>query len=474
MRVNRLLAYAGLKEAGVNHPVHLIADDSRICCCNCIYVCCSKDESDQKKYVEEAILNGARTIVSAAFFLPRSGINFYQVEQPTRILAKLLRRYYGPIVKRIHLIGVIGTNGKTTTSTLGYEFFRFIGKKAMLIGSNGIYFGKEYRKTENTTPSLATIYRFLVTAAKNGIRFVFMEVSSIAVEQLRVFLLPFDCLIFTNFSEDHLDYHKTMEQYLFCKLMPFLSLCEKANAVVNADDPISRIILKYTPSFCYTIGLNGKTDYTVSNLKSDWEGLTFTYRHEEYHSCLMGRFNIYNLLSILPLCEIYGVDEKRYFDFLNQYQKVSGRMNKIKWQEKCILLDYAHTEQAVQQVVKEAQSQCRGRLYLVLGCGGNREKEKRYHIGRYLNSVDADIILTTDNPRYEDPLDIVKDIQKEMVKDTEVILDRKTAIETVLSRLKPNDWVLILGKGAEKTMEIRGIKYPFNDEEVIYEWICKH
>ena len=110
----------------------------------------------------------------------------------------------------------------------------------------------------------------------------------------------------------------------------------------------------------------------------------------------------------------------------------------------------------------------------MLGCGGNREKEKRYHIGRYLNSVDADIILTTDNPRYEDPLDIVKDIQKEMVKDTEVILDRKTAIETVLSRLKPNDWVLILGKGAEKTMEIRGIKYPFNDEEVIYEWICKH
>lgn len=474
MKINKLLRKARLKKVLINHEVGHLTDDSRDCCDGAVYVAVCGERSNGANFIHEAILNGARTVVTAQRCIEEKNINYVYVEDARKALSELARVYYKNVSSKLKLIGVIGTNGKTTTSTIAYEFFEFLHKPSMLIGSNGIFFKGYEARIDNTTPHILTIYRYLALAKKKRIKYVFMEVSSISVDQLRVNGLEFYTLIFTNFSEDHLDYHHSMDKYFGCKLIPFAQLKRTKYAILNSDDPSSKTIRKFCQSNIVDYGYKNDARYQANKPCVSKDGIQFFFKNIYFKSSLLGEFNLYNTLTVLPLCDILHIPYLYYASFLGQYKEVAGRMNLITFKGKSIIIDYAHTEVAVENAVKEVISLKPKKLFIVVGCGGNREKEKRIAIGKFLDSVDAQVILTTDNPRFEDPKDIVQDIETYMEGPHEVILNRKDAILTVLEELKEGDYALILGKGCENYMDIKGVKYPYSDMEVIHGWIRSH
>ncbi|MDE6407088.1 MAG: UDP-N-acetylmuramoyl-L-alanyl-D-glutamate--2,6-diaminopimelate ligase, partial [Anaeroplasmataceae bacterium] len=396
------------------------------------------------------------------------------VENIRKALALLAKAYFHDVSNKLTMIGIVGTNGKTTTSTIGYNFFNSIGRRSMLIGTNGVFYQGYEGKLENTTPDILTIYQYLSLAKRKKIPTVFMEISSISVDQYRIYGLEYDCLIFTNFSQDHLDYHKTLDRYLFCKLIPFIKLSKSAYAILNTDDMASKSFSKFTDAHIISYGVKENADIlgTIHSYKES--GISFYTKDILFKTKLLGEFNVMNCLSILALCTVFHIPFNKFQDFISRFEPVDGRMNVISYKDQQIWIDYAHTYMATKKVIEEARRLCKGNLHIVLGCGGNREKEKRFMIGTLLNSTDARIILTTDNPRFEDPMAIISDIHSTIEKEVEVIPNRKEAIVAALEGLSSKDYLLVLGKGCEKYMDIQGVKYPYSDLEVIHEWIRNH
>lgn len=475
MKINTLLKRAGLPLAKINHSVQKISCDSRTCTKNSVFIAVLGNKINANQFIEDAIANGARTILTENEQEKHHfDINYIYVKNIRKTMAILAKIFYHDISKDLKLIGIIGTNGKTTTSTIGYSFFNFIGKRSMLIGTNGVFYEGFEASLENTTPDILTIYEYLIVAKKKRIGTVFMEISSVAVDQYRVYGLDYDCLIFTNFSQDHLDYHKTLERYLYCKLIPFIKLPKDAYAILNADDLTFQKFCKYTDAKVISYGIENDADILGTLFSQKETGISFYMKDILFKTKLIGEFNAMNCLSILSLCPIFRIPYKKFQDFIAHFEPVNGRMNVIQYKENQIWVDYAHTYMATKVVIEEASRLCRGRLHIVLGCGGNREKEKRYKIGELLNTINANIILTTDNPRFEDPLAIISDIQAGIKKSVEIIPNRKEAILKALENLSKKDYLLVLGKGCEKYMDIKGVKYPYSDLEVIYEWIRNH
>lgn len=467
MKVNALLRKAYLGKVKENHIISNLTSDSRQCARNSVFI----STNGSKEHIRDAVERGAKTIITGGCEEILPNINYIFVENVRKTLALLAKIFYSDISKKIKLIGITGTNGKTTTSTLGYSFFNYLQLRSMLIGTNGVFYPGFEGKSENTTPDILTIYHYLTIARKKRISYVFMEISSISVDQYRIYGLDFDCLIFTNFSQDHLDYHKTSDQYLYCKLIPFIKLKPSAYAIVNADDMAFEKILKYTDAKALKYGLHTSCDFEGTLNYANEAGISFYAKNLLFKSKMLGEFNIYNALAVMALCDVFHISYLNYVAFLANFTAVEGRMNRIVFDGKTVIIDYAHTFSATQRVIEEGLKLCKGNLFIVLGCGGNREKEKRAMIGKYLNTIPAQIILTTDNPRFEKPESIVRDIKRYIHKDVEVILDRKKAVLKTLASLQRNDYALILGKGCEKYMDIQGVKYPYSDLEVIHEWI---
>lgn len=471
MKVNTLLKKAGLEGVPYNHDVYKLTCDSRLCIENSVFVAIHGNHKNGEQFIADAISKGAKTIITQKTTVKYPNINYVFVENERKILAILAKVYYHQVSKCLKLIGVIGTNGKTTTATIGSCFFNYLGKNSMLIGTNGVFFKDYEASIENTTPDILTLYQYFSLAAKKHIHYVFMEISSIAVDQYRVYGLDFDCLIFTNFSQDHLDYHKTLEHYLYCKTIPFMKLKKSGTAIINKDDPCASKICKYCDAHIITYGFQADCDFLGTMNQTTENGISFYAKNLLFKSKMIGEFNLYNALSILCLCDVFHLSYLDYVGFLGQFIPVPGRMNKISFNDKTILIDYAHTYSATKKVIEEAFHLCRGDLHILLGCGGNREKEKRGMIGTYLDTISADIILTTDNPRFEEPMAIIEDIKRNMKKECKIILNRKDAIEEALKSLKPKDYLLVLGKGCEKYMDIRGTKIPYSDLDVIDSFI---
>lgn len=470
LKINRILKLVRLPTVIYNHRVSRLCINSDSCINNSIYFSFNNDIDK----IKEAIALGAKTIICTSFSLDISSINVVITDNPRKCLANIAKIYYKDISKRINLVGVIGTNGKTTVSTMGYDFFNFINKRSMLIGSNGIFYNNTRSLTNNTTPDIITIYDSIRCAIKHRIDYIFMEVSSVAVDQYRVAGLHFNSLIFTNFSQDHLDYHKSIYEYLFCKLIPFIKVNDNAFVIINSDEEKSKYFTKYCDGKIIKYGLEGKPDIKGVAIHRVVKNVAFYNNNIFFKTNLLGSFNMLNCLSIIGLCKAYKISVLDFKRFLLQYSGVQGRMNQIIYKSNNIWIDYAHTFSATAKVIEEALGLCHNKLYIVIGCGGNREKEKRFMIGSLLNEITAEIILTVDNPRFEEPISIINDIKYNITKDVEVILDRKTAIITALNRLKNDDYLLILGKGCEDYIEIKGIKYPYSDKEVVYDWIRKH
>lgn len=464
MKINTILRKLLLKTAIINHKVTGLAINSNDCQKGVIFFLFESN----KKYLVEAIKNGAKTVFTTDKNYTYNGVNFVKVCDVYKTLSDIAKIYYNDVSKKLDLIGFTGTNGKTTTSTIGYNFFNYIGRKSMLIGSNGIYYDNNIIRTNNTTPDILTIYKYLDIAYKKKIKYVFMELSSIGIEELRVVGINYKIVVFTNLTQDHLDYHKTLENYKNSKLKVFLSLPESSYSIINIDDSNAIDFIRNNKSNIITYGLKEgivKADFVQINKENSIfivDGLKFTTK-------LLGEFNVYNCLSILALLKIYKIDYKKYMNFLVTFEGVAGRMNKYVYENKTIIIDYAHTYQgfvsAIDYVCSQYKNPC-----IIIGCGGNREKEKRFMLGKYLNTINATLCITTDNPRYEKPLDIIKDIANELDKDAFIFIDRKQAIKRMLYKSKNNDVILIIGKGNEDYMDINGVKHHYSDLETINEY----
>ena len=424
---------------------------------------------DGHNYILNAIKNGASTIICEE---GNYEVETIIVEDTREYLVEYLTMTYKDIKKEMKIIGVTGTNGKTTTSYLIYELLNLVNYKAAYIGTIGFYLDKKVCDLNNTTPDIWDIYDMMIRSYNNGCRYLVLEVSSQALHMKRVEGLLFDFAIFTNLTAEHLDYHQTMENYMLAKQQLFRQLKSDGLAIVNVDD-------NYSSNFI----LDGNNNITYGRLTSDYQISSFiinNFKSEiiinnkyKINSSLIGTYNAYNLTAsfivtttITNDCELISNNAK----FLNS---PPGRMDIIKSSNNnFIIVDYAHTPDAVLNILKEVNNFVVENIYTVIGCGGNRDKTKRPVMGQIASDYSKKVIFTSDNPRYEKPEDIINDMLGELKKDNYLIeIDRKKAIQKGIDLLKENDVLLVLGKGHETEQITNGVTNYFNDKEEILKYI---
>ena len=470
MKVNRLLKKINLNLVIENHDVFCITNNSNACIKNSIFVPIVGSRYNGYDFIEEAIKNGAKTIIHDRYVKKINGINYVSSYNNKKALADLLYYYNYKKINKIKFIGVVGTNGKTTTSTLIYNFLQYVGKRAMLIGTNGVIMSGISKELYNTTPDICILYELIDYAYKNDIEYIVMEASSIGVLEHRVDKIPFKYLIFTNFSEDHLDYHKSMDNYLNAKALLFDKLKSDSYAIINKDDEAYKRIIKNCDAKIIDYSINDVSMFEAYSVRYIDEGIRFRVNHVEYKTNLLGTFNVYNILPLVALSSILGCGHLELSHFLSGFKCVDGRMNLMIKDNKKVIIDYAHTPDAIKLVINEGKKICNGRLYVITGCGGNREREKRPIIGRILSDEEINAIVTTDNPRYEKAEDIINDILSGATKELLVINNREEAINYALNTMNDNDLLLILGKGCEKVISINGHKIKYSDYEVVRKY----
>ena len=405
------------------------------------------------KYVEDAINNGASKVIVE---YGKYSVPTKKVRNTRKYLIKYLKKYYYNDIKDLNIIGITGTNGKTTTAYLIYQALNLLNSKCAYIGTIGFYIDGKISDLNNTTPDLIDLYEMILEAKMRGCKNIVMEVSSHSISLKRINALKFDYALFTNLTRDHLNYHKTMNKYFKAKKKLLKFLKNKRNKIVNIDDKYMKKLKRKAT----TIGCNG--DYKIGNYYYD-KKTTFYVNDKKYKMNLLGRHNIYNMTFVISLLEKMG-----YCNIGNIISKIlppPGRLEKVKDN---IFVDYAHTEDAVEKIINTAKEFSKGKIIVVLGCGGNRDKTKRPIMAKVSTSLADYSIFTSDNPRNENPEDIINDMIKDLDNTNyEVIIDRKKAIEKGIQIREKNDILLVLGKGHEKYQIINDTKYPFDDVEII-------
>lgn len=437
-----------------------------------IFVAIKGHTVDGHDFVEAAIKNGATAVVVQN--QKEYDVETIHVEDTEKYLREHLVYEYQKKLSSLRLIGVTGTNGKTTTCYLAYQLLKKLGVKVAYMGTIGFYYEDDKIELPNTTPDILRLYDLLLNALDKGCTTVVMEVSSHAIYYERIAGLRFEIGGFTNLTEDHLDFHKTMEEYLQAKVKLLNSMKEDGAFLVNSDDEHSEAFEKRFP-LTKEIGLNGK-DYHIldyhftpaeTTLKVNIENKEYTF---SYH--LTGKFNVYNMLFAIAIAHSYGFDLKTILDQVKEVYPPKGRCETIRVFDSFAVVDYAHTPDAVEKVVDCYLELAEGKIITVVGCGGDRDPLKRPIMGRIATEKSDYVIFTDDNPRTEDERKIMDDILKGVNKTNyEVILDRHQAIKRALELLKPNDIALILGKGHEDYQILGHEKVHFDDREEIERFI---
>ena len=431
-----------------------IKDDSRRIKKGDTFIALKKDH-DGHEYVMDAIKNGASRVIVEKGSYP---VDTVIVSDTHEYLVEYLKNNYYDEIKDLKLIGITGTNGKTTTAFLIYEAFLNIGIKAAYIGTIGFYKNGEYRRINNTTPDILEIYELLLECSKDSISYVVMECSSQGLDMNRLSGLHFIYGIFTNLTRDHLDYHKTMENYLNCKLKLF-DMCDRR--IVNSDSEYSKYFINENN---VTFGFNSN-DYKISSYDTLNYKTTFKLNDIVYETSLIGLHNIYNLSIVIILFKELNLD----LDVSKLYAP-NGRMDVIKKDSNLIIVDYAHTPDAVEKIINTALSLKPNNVITIVGCGGNRDKTKRPIMGSIATKLSSYCIFTSDNPRGEEELSIINDILKGVTKDNyEVVINRKKAIIKGIQKLKKNDILLVLGKGHEDYQIIKDKRIYFDDKKIVLE-----
>ncbi|RZS92187.1 UDP-N-acetylmuramoyl-L-alanyl-D-glutamate--2,6-diaminopimelate ligase [Aquimarina brevivitae] len=461
--------------------VNTLAFDSRKISDGDVFIAIRGSVVDGHDYISKAIDNGAKAIVCEQTPAdPKPDITYIEVENAHAALAIMASNYYNSPSKNLKLIGITGTNGKTTVSTLLYKLFKAAGYKVGLLSTVKVLVDNEEYSATHTTPDPLSINKYLALMNESGVEFCFMEVSSHGIHQKRTEGLHFTGGIFTNLSHDHLDYHKTFEEYRNVKKEFFDGLGKDAFALTNKDDKNGMFMLQNTKAKHYTYALKSFADYQGQILENSLEGLLLKINEQEVWAKLIGSFNAYNLLAIYGAADLLGLEKLEILQLLSNLKSVSGRFQYLVSDQKITaIVDYAHTPDALKNVLQTINDirTKNETLITIVGCGGDRDKMKRPVMGNIAAKLSDKVIFTSDNPRTEDPDSIIQDIEKGVepqdYKKTISITDRKQAIKTACQMAEKNDIVLIAGKGHETYQEIQGVKSDFNDFEIVKEELIK-
>ncbi len=442
-----------------------------------LFVAISGTQTDGHDFIENAIDNGAAVIVCEK--LPGNTDKqacFIQVKDSADALGKLASKWNNDPSSQLTLVGVTGTNGKTTIATLLYNVFRKFGNRVGLISTVCNYINEEKLPATHTTPDPIELNELLNQMVQDGCKYAFMEVSSHAISQKRISGLTFKGGIFTNLTRDHLDYHETFEAYRDTKKHFFDTLPREAFALTNEDDKNGMFMLQNTKASKYTYSCLTLADFRGKILEPHFDGTLMLINNKEVNTQFVGNFNAYNLLAVYGASVLLGKSEEDVLLVLSTLQSVAGRFQPVRSPHGyTAIVDYAHTPDALTNVlnaIREIGSRT-GRIITVVGCGGNRDAGKRPIMAKEAVRLSDQVILTSDNPRFEDPQEIINDmlngLSKSEIDKTLSIVNRREAIKTACMLAQRGDIILIAGKGHEDYQEIKGEKYPFDDKKTVME-----
>ena len=457
--------------------VSKIEFDSRKIELNDVFVAIRGTLYDGHDYIEKALSLGAIAVICEEFpSVIVNGVTYIKVKDSNEALAFLAANYYESPSENIRLVGVTGTNGKTTIASLLYQLFKKAGYKVGLLSTVKIMVDEQEFKATHTTPDSLTINKYLDLMVQEGCEFCFMEVSSHGVHQKRTEGLRFEGGVFTNLSHDHLDYHNSFAEYRDVKKSFFDNLSKDAFAITNIDDKNGLVMLQNTKARKLTYALKSYADYKAQILENQLSGLLLKINDNEVWVKLIGSFNAYNLLAIYGVAVELGIEKVEALRLLSELESVSGRFQFIVSETNITaIVDYAHTPDALENVLKTIEDirTKNEQLITVVGCGGNRDKTKRPIMANIASTLSDKAIFTSDNPRSENPETIIEEMEKgvepQNFKKTVSILDRKQAIKAACQLANPNDIILIAGKGHETYQEINGVRTDFDDLKIVTE-----
>ncbi|MCX8019441.1 MAG: UDP-N-acetylmuramoyl-L-alanyl-D-glutamate--2,6-diaminopimelate ligase [Chitinophagaceae bacterium] len=455
-----------------------VTSDSRSVSSGFVFIAVKGIQSDGHHFIHDAVENGAAAVVCEK--MPetiREGVVYVQVEDSARAAGIIAHNFYGKPSEKLILVGVTGTNGKTTIATLLYKLFSELGYTCGLISTVENKIAEQSLPSTHTTPDAISLNRLLHEMMRKGCSHVFMETSSHALHQQRVAGLQYTGAIFSNISHDHLDYHKTFDEYMRVKKSFFDGLEEKAFALSNADDKRGEYMLQNTKAKKYYYSLRKPADFKGKILDNTLDGLQMIIDDKEVHFRLFGEFNASNLMAVYGAARCLGEEKDKVLCKMSNLTGAEGRLDFIVSPEEKIMaiVDYAHTPDALHNVLSTISSlrKNQGKLITVVGCGGDRDKTKRPVMGKTACELSDVAIFTSDNPRSEAPEKIIQDMENGVTpalkKKLITISDRKEAIKTAVMLARPGDIILIAGKGHEKYQEVNGVKYPFDDKQVVSE-----
>lgn len=436
-----------------------------------IFVAIKGINNDGHDYIEEAINNGAtKVVVEHGLY----SVDTLVVKNTHDYLVNYLKEKYYEKIKDLKLIGITGTNGKTTSCYLLWQALNKLKVKTAYIGTIGFYIDDKVRELNNTTPDVLDLYEMFIESVNNNCQYVVMEVSSHSLSFDRVGGLLFDYAIFTNLTQDHLDYHKNMESYAFAKQKLFKNIKEDGFAIVNVDDESNKYyLLDGNKNITYG---QSNSDYQIIDFKDNMNGSVFKLKNSEaiieYNTELLGKYNIYNLINTIIVLNNEQFKLEDIKKVVSELKEPPGRLEKIRLPLGMVIIDYAHTPDAVEKVIKAIKEVCKGSVYTIVGCGGNRDKKKRPLMGTISTELSDYVIFTSDNPRNEEPMNIINDIVQNLDnKNYEIEENREKAIFKGIQKLSKNDILLVLGKGHEDYQIIGNNKIHFSDKEIVLKYI---
>lgn len=457
--------------------VNTICFDSRKVAKGSVFVAIKGTLTDGHKYIDKAISAGANSIVCEE--LPEDLINnitYVEVLDANQALAVMASNFYDNPSKNLKLVGVTGTNGKTTVSSLLYQLFKKAGYKVGLLSTIRIMVDNREFSTSHTTPDAMTINQYLSLMNEAGVEFCFMEVSSHGIHQKRTEGLVFEGAIFTNLSHDHLDYHKTFAEYRDTKKKLFDDLPKSAFALTNIDDKNGLVMLQNTAAKKYTYALKSYADYRAQVLENQFNGQLLKIDDNDLWTRLIGHFNAYNILAIYATADLLGLEKLETLRLLSELENVDGRFQYFISKERITaIVDYAHTPDALKNVLETINTLRTGNenVITVVGCGGDRDRSKRPVMGHIASAMSGKVIFTSDNPRSEPPLVIIEEmeagVEPQNLKKVLSIENRNQAIKTACQLAVPNDIILVAGKGHETYQETNGERVDFDDFKIIKE-----
>lgn len=462
------LDYSYIGDIDLN--IEKISTNSASNCKNGVFVCLKGTNTDGHNYVNDAKNNGAIALVVEKKV--KSSLPQIIVKDTHCAISIMARNYYQNYNKKIKFIGITGTNGKTTTSFILKSILEEAGYKVGVIGTLGVCYDCKVIESNLTTPDPLNLHKMISQMYDEGVEIIVMEVSAHAIDQMKVCSIMFDIGIFTNLSQDHLDYFVNMEQYSKVKASFFSSNYIKT-ALVNIDDNLGKAIAKSNKIPCITYGMNNPSDVFAIDIISKIDKSTFLLNLFDncinITSSLIGKYNVYNIMAAATASVLLGVSLKNIQLGIEKCKFIDGRINLIQVKDYNVIIDFAHTPDGLKNVLSTIKACCDGRVITIFGCGGNRDVDKRKIMGKEAEKYSNFTIITSDNPRYENPENIARDIEKGFTKDNYIVeIDRKKAIQIGMALCRKDDCLVICGKGGEKYQDINGVKVPYSDiDEVL-------